>query len=109
MAEYFHGTITLNPSTGNWLALPALPAGMAPRRRMLFRSTELVEIGHCTAGQTVTDAGVMCTGGASTFYVFARDFGVVDYTKLTARGISTFTPTLYIYSLSPTDEGPRSM
>jgi hypothetical protein len=108
MAEIFHGSITVEANTGNWLALPALPAGVDPRRRVLFRSNTIVEIGWCTAGQTVTDAGIMCTGGASTFYAFARDFGVVDYSRLTARSNSTAATALYVYSLSPTDEGPRS-
>jgi hypothetical protein len=108
MAEIFHGSMTVEANTGNWLALPALPAGVDPRRRVMFRSNAIVEVGWCTAGQTATDAGIMSTGGASTFYAFARDFGVVDYSKLTARSNSASTTTLYVYSLSPTDEGPRS-
>lgn len=108
MAEIFHGSMTVEANTGNWLALPALPAGVDPRRRVLFRALNVVEVGWCTAGQTVTDAGTMCTGGASTFYAFARDFGVVNYSRLTARSNTSATGTLYVYSLSPTDEGPRS-
>jgi hypothetical protein len=108
MAEIFHGSITVETNTGNWLALPALPAGVDPRRRVLFRSLNIVEVGWCTAGQTATNAGIMLTGGASTFYAFARDFGVVDYSRLTARSNSSGTTTLHVYSFSPTDEGPRS-
>jgi len=108
MAEIFHGSITVNGNTGNWLALPALPAGVDPRRRVMFRANNVVEIGWCTAGQSTQDAGTMCTGGASTFYSFARDFGVIDYSRLTARANGGAQTVLYVYSLSPTDEGPRS-
>jgi hypothetical protein len=108
MAEIFHGSMTVNSNTGDWLALPALPAGVDPRRRVMFRSNAICEIGWCTAGQSTQDAGTMTTAGASTFYAFARDFGVVDYNRLTARANAGSQTVLYVYSISPTDEGPRS-
>jgi len=105
MAEIFHGTITVNDNTGNWLALPALPAGLAPRRRIFLRGG-IVLFGYCTAGQSVQDANVFTTGG--NFNRFASDCGVLDYSRLTVR--STAAPAdIFIYSLSNTDEGPRGM
>lgn len=108
MAEIFHGIVTANFSTGNWLPLPALPAGVDPRRRIIFRSSAIVEFGYCTPNQTVQDSGVMCTSGAATLNSFGRDSGVVSYDRITVRGISSSATTdVYVYSLSRTDTGPR--
>lgn len=110
MAEIFHGIVTANINTGNWLPLPALPAGANPRRRIILRSSAVVEFGYCTPNQAVQDANVMCTSGASTFNSFARDSGVVSYDRITVRGISASATTdVYVYSLSSTDSGPRGM
>lgn len=109
MAEIFHGILSVNANTGNWLAFPTLTAGLSPRRRVLLRGDALVEFGYCTAGQSVQDSGVMCTGGAGSNFSFARDCGVLDYTRLTARAAGGGTASLYIYSLSNTDDGPRGM
>lgn len=108
MAEIFHGIVTANINTGNWLPLPALPAGANPRRRIIFRSTATVEFGYCTPNQAVQDSGVMCTSGSVTLNSFARDTGVVSYDRITVRGISSSATTdVYVYSLSSTDSGPR--
>ena len=110
MAEIFHGIVTANTNTGNWLPLPALTAGANPRRRIIFRSTATVEFGYCTPNQNVQDSGVMCTSGAGTFNAWGRDTGVVSYDRITVRGISASATTdVYVYSLSSTDSGPRGM
>lgn len=111
MAEIFHGIVTANNNTGNWLPLPALPAGANPRRRIIFRGTAIVEFGYCTPNQSVQDSGVMCAAGAApTGNVFARDSGVVSYDRITVRGISPSTTTdVYVYSISSTDSGPKGM
>lgn len=110
MAEIFHGIVTANINTGNWLPLPALPAGANPRRRIIFRGTASVEFGYCTPNQNVQDSGVMCTAGALTSNAFARDSGVVSYDRITVRGISSTTTTdVYVYSISSTDSGPKGM
>jgi hypothetical protein len=110
MAEIFHGIVTANINTGNWLPLPALPAGANPRRRIIFRGTGIVEFGYCTPNQNVQDSGVMCAAGASTQNQFARDSGVVSYDRITVRGISASATTdVYVYSISSTDSGPRGM
>lgn len=109
MAEIFHGSMTANNNTGNWLALPALPAGANPRRRIILRSDAIVEFGHCTAGQSTVDGGTFCTAGPVTNLNFARDSGIVDYNKITVRANGASTSVLYVYSLSSTDDGPRGM
>lgn len=108
MAEIFHGIVTANINTGNWLPLPALPAGANPRRRIILRSSAVVEFGYCTPNQAVQDSGVMCTSGPVTLNSFGRDSGVVSYDRITVRGISASATTdVYVYSLSSTDSGPR--
>lgn len=111
MAEIFHGIVTANNNTGNWLPLPALPAGANPRRRIIFRGAGgTIEFGYCTPNQNVQDSGVMCASGASTSNAFARDSGVVSYDRITVRGISpSATTDVYVYSVSSTDTGPKGM
>lgn len=106
MAIIFHGSITLNVSTGNWLALPALPAGTDPMRRVIVAGYEPFYVGHCTANQSASNAGSFYVG--DTGQLCRMDFGVIDYTKLTARDVSTTTGSpIWIVSWSPTDMGPE--
>jgi hypothetical protein len=114
MGVIFHTPTAVNASTGNWIALPALPAGVDPMRRIIIvctnnaatRANADFYIGECTAGQATADA--------SYTYSTARfDLGVANYPKLTVRlaGAGSGTPVgyMYIVSYSPTDDGPRGV
>lgn len=115
MAEIFHGRVTANaktglPATGAWVPLPALPAGVDPMRRIIMRATGTIEFGYCTAGTTVQDAEVFCTGGATGNLYFARDCGVLDYSRITVRSTSTTTPyDVDVFSHARNDQAPRGM
>jgi hypothetical protein len=114
MGVIFHTPTAVNASTGNWIALPALPAGVDPMRRIIIvctnnattRANADFYVGECTAGQATADA--------SYTYSTARfDLGVANYSKLTARlaGAGSGTPVgyMYIVSYSATDDGPRGV
>ena len=103
MAEIFHTILSANGSTGNWLALPALPAGVDPMRRVCIRGAAAIEVGQCTAGQSTRDAGTMLSSGSGMG--FHLDLGVVNYNKITVRSQGSST-SVYTMSFSNTDDGP---
>jgi hypothetical protein len=105
MAIIFHGSVSLNGSGGNWLALPALPAGTDPMRRVIVAGYEPFYVGQCTPGQATADAGAFYVG--DTGQLCRMDFGVVDYTKLTARDVGGTGNPIWIISYSSTDMGPE--
>lgn len=103
MAEIFHTNLSINSSTGNWLALPALPTGIDPMRRVCLRGSVAIEVGQCTAGQATRDAGTFLSSGSGMgFHV---DLGVVNYNKVTVRSQSS-SGTCYTLSFAATDDGP---
>jgi hypothetical protein len=104
MAAYFHGSITCNNSSGNWLALPALPTGMERMRRVYFRGDQVIEIGYGTAGQSAANLEVMCVGGTGGSLNGGRALGLLDYPRLVARSAVALTGTLYVYSFAIGDE-----
>lgn len=103
MAEIFHARTAINSSTGNWVALPALPAGIDPMRRICIRGEGAFEVGQCSTGQATRDAGTMLSSGSGMG--FHCDLGVVNYNKITVRSQSSST-NIYILSFAVTDDGP---
>jgi hypothetical protein len=104
MAAYFHGTVACNANTGNWLALPTLPAGMDPMRRLYFRADQIMEVGYGTAGQSAANLEVMCVGATGGAVNGGRAFGLLDYPRLVARSAGGVSGTLYVYSFAIGDE-----
>ena len=104
MAAIFHGSITVNGSTGNWLALPALPTGVDPMRRVYARGDTVIEVGYGTAGQSAANLQVMCVGSASAAPNNARAFGLLNYPNLVARSATGSIGVLHVYSCSISDE-----
>jgi len=101
MALIFHDGITSNARTGNWAALPALPAGVDPMREVVLSCAAPFHAGHCTKDQATDDAGFF-------FYDAGRNsLGVVDYTKITVRQVSGSSASMFIHSYSISDEGPE--
>lgn len=103
MAEIFHTRLAVNGSTGNWVALTALTAGIDPMRRVLLRAETAIEVGQCSTGQSTRDAGTMLSSGSGMG--FHLDLGVVNYNKITVRSQSSAT-NVYIMSFAITDDGP---
>ncbi len=104
MAAIFHGSITVNNDAGDWLALPALPTGVDPMRRVYLRGTQTIEVGYGTAGQSAANLEVMSVGSTGTTPHGGRAFGVLDYPKLVARSAVSTGGDLYVYSCSISDE-----
>lgn len=104
MAAIFHGSMTVNTNTGNWLALPALPAGVDPMRRLYFRGDNVIEVGYGTAGQSAANLQTMCVGASGGTVSGGRAIGVVDYPRMVARAQAASTATLYVFSCAPSDE-----
>ena len=104
MAAIFHGSMTVNGSAGNWLALPALPAGVDRMRRVYFRGDAVIEIGYGTAGQSAVNLETMCVGGGGGTVNGGRAIGVVDYVRLVARAQGGSIANLYVFSCAPSDE-----
>lgn len=114
MAILFATPMLMNGIGAAWKALPALPAGMDPMRRVILVATNTAatraniafRVGTCTANQAAENSGNLYTSGRV-------DLGVVDYNSITVRdnGNSTSTDIAYIYVMSyaVTDEGPRGM
>lgn len=103
MAEIFHARTAINSSTTAWVALPTLPTGIDPMRRICIRGEGAFEVGQCTAGQATRDAGTMLSSGSGMG--FHCDLGVVNYNKITVRSQGSST-NIYILSFAVTDEGP---
>jgi hypothetical protein len=103
MAAIFHTRLAVNSSTGNWVALPALPTGLDPMRRILMRGEAAIEVGVCTVNQSTRDAGTITSSGSGNG--FHIDLGVVNYNTITVRSQATST-NVYIMSFAPMDEGP---
>lgn len=102
MAAIFH-TRTAYTNAGAWTALPALPAGLDPMRRVIMRGETAIEVGQCTVGGTGRDAGtIISSGSGNGFHI---DLGVVNYNTITFRGTGS-SGNAYIMSFAPTDEGP---
>ena len=104
MAAIFHGSITVNGSTGNWLALPALPTGLDPMRRVYARGDNAIEVGYGTAGQSAPNLQVMSVGGTTSAANNARAFGLLNYPNLVARSATGSIAVLHVYSCSISDE-----
>ena len=104
MSEIFHTRLAVNSSSGAWVALPSLAAGIDPMRRICIRGEAAFEIGQCTAGQATRDAGTMLSSGSGMG--FHCDLGVVNYNKITARAQGASGTNLYILSFAVTDDGP---
>jgi hypothetical protein len=101
MGIYFHDTQTMNSRSGNWTALPTLPAGFEPMREVILTCASGFRVGTCTAGQSTEDSGwfVLDAGRHS--------LGVVNYNKITVRAQGTSSVSYFVYHLSPMDEGPE--
>lgn len=104
MAAIFHGTMTVNGSAGDWLALPALPTGVDPMRRVYLRGDALIEVGYGTPNQSAANLQTMCVGGSGATVNGGRAIGVVDYPRLVARAQAGGTANLYVFSCAPSDE-----
>ena len=104
MAAIFHGIMTVNGNTGNWLALPALPTGVDPMRRLYFRGDQIIEVGYGTAGQSAANLQTMCVGASGVAVNGGRAIGVVDYPRIVARNSGGTIATLYVFSCAPSDE-----
>lgn len=114
MAAIFHTPTLINGNGNNWKALPALPSGVDPMRRVILIATNTAtprvstafRFGHCTANQATTDAGDVYSLGRV-------DLGVVDYNKITVRdntgGASNDTAYIYVLSFASTDFGPTGV
>lgn len=114
MAIIFATPMLINGIDRNWKALPTLPGGVDPMRRVIVVATNTnanranisFRVGTCTAGQAVETSGNMFTNGRI-------DLGVVDYNSITVRdnGNAGSNDTAYIYvmSFAVTDEGPRGV
>ena len=103
MSEYFHTRLAVNASSGNWIDLPTLPAGMNPMRRVCIRAEAAIEIGWCTSGQATRDAGTMLSSGSGMG--FHIDLGVVNYNRITVRSQASAT-NVYTLTFAITDDGP---
>lgn len=104
MTAIFHGSVTVNGSSGNWTALPTLPTGLDPMRRVYARGDNVIEVGYGTAGQSATNLEVMCVGSATAAANNARAFGLLNYPKLVARSATGVFGVLHVYSCSISDE-----
>ena len=77
MALLFGPFATAPARSGNWTALPTLPAGVDPMREVVMSSGGNFYVGHCTAAQATDNAGFVFTSEAYVFiHTYARtDFG----------------------------------
>jgi len=101
MALIFHTPNTSNARSGNWIALPALPAGTDPMREVVLSCSATFHAGVCTKDQATDDAGFF-------FFDAGRNsLGVVDYTKITVRQVGTSSATMFVHSYAISDEGPE--
>lgn len=104
MAAIFHGILTVNGSAGNWVALPALPTGLDPMRRVYFRGDAVIEVGYGNEGQSAANLQTMCVGATGATANGGRTIGVVDYSRLVARAQGGSIANLYVFSCAPSDE-----
>ena len=111
MACIFHTPTAINGLDGAWTALPALPTGVDPMRRVILKVTNTAQpsaqafrVGFGTAGGT-TDVNNVYVDAAGTM-----DLGVCNYPSVIVRRNDT-SSTGYVFcmSFSPMDEGPRGV
>ena len=112
MACIFHTPTAINGIDGAWTALPALPSGVDPMRRVILKVTNTAQtsaqafrVGFGTAGGT-TDVANLYVDAAGTM-----DLGVCHYPSVIVRRNDGSGATGYVYcmSFSPMDEGPRGV
>ena len=101
MALLFGPFATAPINTGNWTALPTLPAGVDPMREIVMSSGGTYYVGHCTAGQATDNAGFVFVGGGRV------SLGVVDYTKITVRSVSASEAYIFVHTYARMDFGPE--
>lgn len=112
MACIFHTPTAIAGIDGVWTALPALPAGVDPMRRVILKVTNTAQtsaqafrVGFGTAGGTadVPNVYVDATG--------TMDLGVCHYPSVIVRRNDGAGATGYVYcmSFSQMDEGPRGV
>jgi hypothetical protein len=112
MAVIFHTPTVINGLDGAWTALPALPAGVDPMRRVILKVTNAAQtsaqafrVGFGTAGGTGDVANVYVDNAGS------MDLGVCHYPSVIVRRNDNGTANGYVYcmSFSQMDEGPRGV
>jgi len=112
MACIFHTPTVINGLDGAWTALPALPAGVDPMRRVILKVTnssqttaQAFRVGFGTAGGT-GDVPNVYVDNAGTM-----DLGVCHYPSVIVRRNDNGTANGYVYcmSFSSMDEGPRGV
>ena len=112
MACIFHTPTAINGLDGAWTALPTLPSGVDPMRRVILKVTNAAQtsaqafrVGFGTAGGT-TDVNNVYVDSAGTM-----DLGVCHYPSVIVRRNDNGTSNGYVFcmSFSPMDEGPRGV
>jgi hypothetical protein len=114
MAVIFHTPTAINGLNGAWTALPALPAGVDPMRRVILKVTNTAQttaqpfrVGFGTAGGTGDVANVYVDNAGT------MDLGVCHYPSVIVRrnDNDSGTPNGFVFcmSFSQMDEGPRGV
>lgn len=112
MACIFHTPTVINGLDNAWTALPSLPAGVDPMRRIILKVTNAAQtsaqafrVGFGAAGGT-SDVANVYVDSAGTM-----DLGVCHYPSVIVRRNDNGTANGYVYcmSFSPMDEGPRGV
>ena len=101
MGAIFADVVSMNARSGNWVALPALPAGVEPMREVIISAASAFRVGTCTAGQSTEDSGWFLFDGGR------HSLGVVNYNTITVRASGTSSQSFFVFSVSPSDEGPE--
>jgi hypothetical protein len=101
MGAVFADVVSMNARSGNWVALPALPAGVEPMREVIISAASAFRVGTCTAGQSTEDSGWFLLDGGR------HSLGVVNYNTITVRASGTSSQSFFVFSVSPSDEGPE--
>lgn len=112
MACIFHTPTVINGLNGAWTALPTLPAGVDPMRRVILKVTNSAQtgaqafrVGFGTAGGTDDVANVYVDNAGT------MDLGVCHYPSVIVRRNDNGTANGYVFcmSFSQMDEGPRGV
>jgi len=103
MALRFQTPFSMNGPSGQWLALTAGGAitGQDPMKNVVVASSSAFMLGTCTAGASAVDAGWFW------FEAGRHNLGVVDFTKITVRGVSGSGVSMFCCHWDQGDWGPE--
>lgn len=112
----FHTPQLINDggASNAWLALPALPAGVDPMRRVMLKASDTAAARGAVAFRVGT-APAASTADVNNIYVDSAgtmDLGVVNYNAITVRrngGSTDNNGYIYVISYSISEQGPRGV